>query len=237
MFLRKLERAWAVYRNFGPREVVKRIARRLGVKDPEHSKWLRRKAERDAEFDQRFGTDTGGIHDIQDHQIASENAKDAGSHIATDPGDFEGMMSDLKLPISDYTFVDLGSGKGRALILAAQYPFTKVIGVEFVPAFVESAKKNIQAAAKQVSLCSEIELQLGDAAIFNFPSGPILLFLSNPFDAPIFRKVGLNAYRSWQHERRPFTIIYMYPIHVDELTGAGWKVVERGPSWLRFDPQ
>jgi Methyltransferase domain len=237
MFLRKLERVWAVYRNFGLREAVKRVARRLGVNDPDHSNWLLRKAERDAEFDQRFGTDTGGIHDIQDHQIASKNARLAGSHIATDPSDFEEMMSDLKLPISDYTFVDLGCGKGRALILAAQHPFAKVVGVEFVPAFVESAKKNIQAAAKKVSLCSQIEIELGDAAIFNFPGGPILLYLSNPFDGPIFRRVGLNAYRSWQHERRPFTIIYMYPIHVDDLTAAGWKVVERRPSWIRFDPR
>src|SRR5258708_2654765 len=128
---RKLKRAWTVYKDFGLREIFSRSVRRLGFSDPVHSEWLRIKAEKDVEFDRRLGTDTGGIQDIQEHPIRGENAKYGGSHIASDPSDFEAMMAGLQLPVSDYAFIDLGCGKGRALILAAQYPFARVIGVEF----------------------------------------------------------------------------------------------------------
>jgi SAM-dependent methyltransferase len=224
-----------VYKDFGLRETLARSVRRLGFSDPVHSEWLRTKAEKDVEFDRRLGTDTGGIQDIQEHPILGENAKYGGSHIASDPNDFEAMMAGLQLVISDYAFIDLGCGKGRALILAAQYPFARVIGVEFVPAFVESARENVQAAAKRLSLRTKVEIEMGDATAFNFPNGPILLYLFNPFDAHVVRQVAFNAYRSWQDEKRPFTIIYMNPVHVEELTCAGWQVTKRGPAWTQFE--
>jgi hypothetical protein len=234
---RKLDRAWAVYRDLGLREVIRRVRRRLGVNDPQHAEWLRTKAERDERFDQQLGTDTGGIQDIQGHQVAGANAKHGISHIASDAGDFEAMMRDLELPVPEYTFVDLGCGKGRALILAAQHPFARVIGVDFVPAFVESAAANIQAAARRVSFRSEIQVEVGDAAEFSFPDGPVLLYLFNPFDAPIVRRVALNAHRSWQADRRPFTIMYMNPLHVDEVTAAGWRLRQQSSSWARFSSE
>ena len=235
--IRKLKRAWTVYKDEGLSEIFSRILRRLGFSDPEHSEWLRLKAEKDAQFDRRLGTDTGGIQDIQVHPILGENAKHGGSHIASDPSDFEAMMAAVDLAVSDYAFVDLGCGKGRALILAAHYPFARVIGVEFVPAFVESAKENVRAAETRLSLRSTIEIEEGDAAAFKFPSGPILLYLFNPFDAHIVRQVGLNAYRSWQKENRPFTIIYMNPIHVADLTSAGWRVTKQTPAWAQLEAQ
>jgi SAM-dependent methyltransferase len=234
---RKLKRAWAVYRDFGLREILSRSVRRLGFSDREHSEWLRIKAEKDVAFDRRLGTDTGGIQDIQEHPILGENAKYGGSHIASDPNDFETMMASLELAVSDYAFIDLGCGKGRALILAAQYPFARVIGVEFVPAFVDSARENVRAAAKRLPLLSEIEIEMADATAFNFPNGPILLYLFNPFDAHIVRQVASNAYRSWQNEKRPFTIIYMNPVHVEDLTCAGWQVTGQGPAWIQLECQ
>ena len=95
--IRKLKRAWTVYKDEGLSEIFSRILRRLGFSDPEHSEWLRLKAEKDAQFDRRLGTDTGGIQDIQVHPILGENAKHGGSHIASDPSDFEAMMAAARL--------------------------------------------------------------------------------------------------------------------------------------------
>lgn len=236
---RKARRAWRLYKDFGWRGLTYRISRRLlekvGFDDPKHVEWLRRKSEQDAEFDRMFGTDTGGVQDIIDQTALSSNANHAQSHIATEPAYFRAMIDDLQLPISRYTFVDLGSGKGRALILAANYPFAKVVGVEFVPAFVESARINILAAAESAFLRSKIELVLGDAATFEFPNGPVLLYLFNPFGSQMVRKVAENAYKSWQSERRPFTVIYMNPVHLDSFTSSGWQVTSRGAGWVQLE--
>jgi len=43
-----------------------------------------------------------------------------------------------------------------------------------------------------------------------------------------------GSYCSWQNEKRPFTIIYMNPVHADDFTSAGWHVTKQGPSWVQF---
>ncbi len=41
-----------------------------------------------------------------------------------------------------FTFVDFGAGKGRVALLAAKYPFVRVIGIEHSPRLVAAAKEN-----------------------------------------------------------------------------------------------
>ena len=69
--------------------------------------------------------------DLHDLTIDSPNAVLGGSHIATGPHQFASAMSGLDIDPRGCTFVDLGSGKGRALIMAAGYPFACIVGVEF----------------------------------------------------------------------------------------------------------
>jgi SAM-dependent methyltransferase len=235
---RRFARAWTIYQEFGIRTLAQRASRRLlrvvGVQDARHTAWLSKKSKQDAEFDRVFATDTGGIQDIVDRDVVGDNAKYGLSHIASDPADFDAMIGSLRLPLSSYTFVDLGSGKGRAVILAARYAFAKVIGVEFVREFVETAHLNVAAARSQYLLHSEIELVLQDATAFDFPSGPVLLYLFNPFDSYVLKKVAQNALRSWLRVKRPFVVVYMNPIHVESFTTSGWQVVGQGPSWVQL---
>src|SRR6476646_1262783 len=53
------------------------------------------------------------------------------------------QQSALSQSVGDFTFIDLGCGKGRVLLMASDYPFQKIVGVEFMPDLVGAAQKNI----------------------------------------------------------------------------------------------
>ncbi len=49
------------------------------------------------------------------------------------------MMRSLPRDLADYTFVDIGAGKSRTLLLASRYSFAKIVGVEFAKELVACA--------------------------------------------------------------------------------------------------
>src|ERR1700691_4568599 len=64
----------------------------------------------------------------------------------TEPGLFHEMIDAMcehnHIDLSEFVFVDLGSGKGRTLLMASDYPFQRIVGVELLPALHETAKGN-----------------------------------------------------------------------------------------------
>lgn len=78
-------------------------------------------------------------------------------------------------------FVDLGSGKGKSLILAADYPFKKIIGVEFPPELHQTAVRNIALFSREKCIQEQIQLLCMDAEQYELPTENIVLFLYNPF--------------------------------------------------------
>ena len=94
------------------------------------------------------------------------------------------------LPLDHYTFVDIGAGKGRALLVAAEAPFREVVGVELTPTMATVARANLAAAQSRPNqLLAPLRLVEGDALTTPFPTGPLLLFLFNPFEAPAVRRL------------------------------------------------
>jgi histone methylation protein DOT1 len=65
-------------------------------------------------------------------------------YFATEPWLFQQMMQALPIDFTQFTFVDLGSGKGRVLLMASDYPFKRIIGVEFMPELHRVAQENIR---------------------------------------------------------------------------------------------
>src|SRR5438552_13937135 len=45
----------------------------------------------------------------------------------TEPSLFHEMLKALKIDFREFTFIDLGSGKGRVLLMAANYPFRRIV--------------------------------------------------------------------------------------------------------------
>jgi methyltransferase family protein len=94
----------------------------------------------------------------------------------------------------DFTFIDLGSGKGRTLLMASDYPFRRIVGVELLPALNQAAQENLGRYQSKSQKCSAIESICADATEFPFPVEPTLLFtlqsVSEVWTAPYDRSLG-----------------------------------------------
>jgi len=112
----------------------------------------------------------------------------------------------------DFTFVDLGSGKGRTLLMASDYPFRRVVGVELLPALHHVAADNLSKYQSDSQKCFALGLICADATEFDFPNEPILLFLFNPFPEAGLRRVIANLEKSWREHPRKVYLLYHNPL-------------------------
>ncbi len=90
------------------------------------------------------------------------------------------------------TFVDLGAGMGRVVLLAARRPFRAVIGVEISPALAEIARENLAAAHDPRRVARDLRVVRADAGAYAFPPGDLTVYLYNPFAAPVLAAVLAN---------------------------------------------
>jgi hypothetical protein len=131
---------------------------------------------------------------------------------------FHEMLDSLKMDFRGFTFIDLGSGKGRTLLMASDYPFKHILGVELLPALHAVAETNIAAYKKDSQICFDLKSVCIDAREFEFPAGPILLYLFNPLPASGLMTVLENLKQSLEKFPRTIYIVYHNPEHESLLT-------------------
>ncbi len=143
----------------------------------------------------------------------------------TDPALFREMMSSLPIDFGEFTFVDIGSGKGRTLLLASEYPFRKIVGVELIAELHGAAEQNIRIYKSPTQRCTQIEAICADACEFVFPQTPLLLYFFNPLPKAGLRRVLRNLEQSMERSRLPVWVVYHNP--------AMDRLLEASPALLR----
>jgi SAM-dependent methyltransferase len=123
-----------------------------------------------------------------------------------------GLSEEPGFDFHEFTFVDLGSGKGRTLLMASDYPFRRIVGVELLPALNRIAQENLAQYRSELQKCFAIESFCGDASDFAFPLDPTVLFLFNPFPEAGLRQVISNLERSLAEHPRPLFLLYHNPL-------------------------
>ena len=140
------------------------------------------------------------------------------------------------LPIApcDFTFVDLGSGKGKVLAMAATIGFNRVIGVELEERLHRSAIANATTFAQRFPLATRIEPVHISASEFDFPSEPLVCYMYNPFDRQLVEVVMANLRESLRRTPRPAFVVYVNPVWGQVLRQAEWlkPLHESGPVAL-----
>jgi len=130
----------------------------------------------------------------------------------TEPGPFAEMIASLPMDLGEFTFVDLGSGKGRTLLMASEYPFRRIVGVELLPALHQIAQENLASYTSESQKCFALEAVCGDAADFPFPDEPLVLYLFNPLPESSLRRVIANLERSLRTHPRAVFVLYHNPL-------------------------
>lgn len=127
--------------------------------------------------------------------------------------------------------VDLGCGKGGALITLAEHPFGRVTGVDLSPELLHVADQNM----KKMRI-DRVDLQCVDAAAFDFDDYEYL-YLYNPFPCNVVQSVMENLVESMQRRPRPVTIIYNTPhCHDTIVAHEGFEKIAEFPSGPALPP-
>jgi len=121
-------------------------------------------------------------------------------------------MTALPIDVSEFTFVDFGSGKGAVLLYASAYPFKKILGVEFSSILHQIAESNI--AKHPLASKRPVRSIHTDATQFEIPSGPLFAFFNNPFSTLIMETVLGNIHAAVRASPR---LVYICTVRVDDL--------------------
>lgn len=131
---------------------------------------------------------------------------------------FREMLSRLNIDYSDFVLVDVGSGKGKVLLLASAYPFKKVIGVERWEDLHRIAVNNIRVYGSDRQRCTNIECVCLHACDYPLPEDPAVFYFFNPFAEQVLTRVLENIERSLLANPRRIFIIFYAPVR----RGSPW---------------
>ena len=127
------------------------------------------------------------------------------------------------LQITDQdAILDLGCGKGGALLTMAMFPFRRIAGLELCPEILRIAQENMARAG-----LNRVELIHGDAALFTDYDDFTHIYLYNPFPEPVLRSVLHNLEDSLRRAPRRLTLIYKNPRFHDLVAASGLFVLDR----------
>ena len=220
---------WKISASYeGPYRATRRLVGVLWefVRDSTPQRLRQRFGDADYDWDYRVNTTSGAVgwHDRLMGQFHS-------AYQPTEPAAFHEMFTRCSkrptpqhpaLNFRDFTFIDLGSGKGRTLLMASDYPFRRIIGVEFLQSLHEIAQQNLQQYKSESQQCFTVESICNDATAFRFPDESMVMFLFNPFPESGMRKVFANLEQSLHAHPGQFTCCTIIRYWSTSLTESGF---------------
>jgi len=189
---------------------------------------------KDRRFDRQFCVDTSGSIQLNELAISHPSRQHGQRYEGTEPAVFHRMLATLEIKHEEFTFVDFGSGKGKVLLLASDYPFKQIIGVEFAPQLHDIAQRNIRDYKSRTQKCRALKSVCMDAATFSIPDGKLLAYMANPFNEEVMVKVLGNLERSLETAPRELFILYFNPQCGYLFDKAAFlnKLVDKGRSYF-----
>ena len=136
-------------------------------------------------------------------------------------------MAQLDIDPRLFTFIDYGSGKGKAMLMASDYGFKTIIGLEYAPRLHEIGAENCRTYRGADQQCHSLQPLLGDVLDYTPPPGPIVCFMCNPFDEKTLRAVFDSWRARCESGEREIRILYLNMRNVAESA----KVLEE-QDWL-----
>jgi SAM-dependent methyltransferase len=185
-------------------------------------------------FDLRYGVDTSGLIGGGDLRTGHKNDVFNTAYYGMAPSRFRRVMEDWisdssHAAISHYSFIDLGCGKGRAVMMASEFLFRQAIGVELNTSLAKTAEANLTVWTDAARAVCPVQILCQDATEFSFPEGPCLLYLFNPFAEPVVKQLIERLEREFADRPGLLDVIYFNP-EAGELieTHAGFKLLWTG---------
>jgi predicted RNA methylase len=173
-------------------------------------------------FDQKHGTDTSGTRNIASLDVVdSPVALYAVQYQPSSAQLVRDQLDKLDIDSAEFTFIDFGSGKGRVLLIAAEYPFREIIGIEFSRELHEIALRNISRSRRPLTREIRVRSINVNAAEVELPRGDLVCFFNNPFGPPVISRVAERLVKHHRDRGCRILVIYVDPRHRDVFERCG----------------
>jgi SAM-dependent methyltransferase len=165
-------------------------------------------------IDRHYGIDTSGF--IAFAQLRSGKPSDIfnTAYCGSQPSVIRKAL-DMLPDHRNLTFFDLGCGKGRALAVASEFPFRRIVGIELVPFLATTAKANAEVMRRQFPGRTPIEVVEGDALATPIPDGPLVIYLYHPFYRRMMKGVVRNIEKRLSSSKTKAYVMYYNPVYFD----------------------
>lgn len=179
-----------------------------------------------SEYDRAHGTDTAKCRPLWlGLTIRSTNVKDGSRYQAIPEDRLRHAIQRLPIDPAKTAFLDLGCGKGLPLLVAHEFGFWRITGVEFAKQLVKTARRNARIMGANANII------YGDATEYHLDEpGPTVIFLYNPFGLSVMQRVADNL-RS--HQGHLF-IVYFTPLHPEPFD-AWLPRIHREPDYIIWE--
>jgi SAM-dependent methyltransferase len=164
-------------------------------------------------FDNQYGIRTSGFLPGSVLRLAYSIKKTTAyvGYLGVQPSIIRRMLNILPHH-NDATFLDLGCGKGRALVVASEFPFRSVMGVEICPELVKVAKENAQVIARNLPDRTPITVVNTNALDYALPECNLIIFLYNPFGEDLITRLLTNIETGPLKGDSSIRVIYSNPV-------------------------
>jgi SAM-dependent methyltransferase len=186
-------------------------------------------------FDLENGVRTSGLVAGRDLKTGHRHQRHATAYYGVAPSVFHSLIDRWRrsrpiAPVEEYTFIDLGAGMGRAMLLAAELPFRQVLGVEFHPTLARIGRRNMAKWRVDDRAVAPMRMYCRDAVEFNLPKGPCVVFLFNPFGETVMKRLLERWRTALKGRERQLDLLYVNNEHdrILRIT-PGWHRLFYGP--------
>ena len=165
-------------------------------------------------FDGEYGVRTSGLIAGRDLKSGHQHDRHATAYFGVAPSVFRGLIRNWRRSrprggLEAFTFVDVGAGMGRAVLLASEMPFKAVVGVELHPGLAGIARRNLTVWRRNGRARTPVKMICEDALEFAWPDGPCVAFLFNPFGAVMMRRLLKGLALRFKGRKGELDILYV----------------------------
>jgi SAM-dependent methyltransferase len=187
-------------------KTVKKVLPRLPFMRDIYLGWRRRHP-----FDREYGIDTSGFASADDLAPDPEARKEMQCYGGSQPGIVRRVVATLP-DKGESTFVDLGCGKGRVLVVASEFNFKSIIGVDLSKAMLDTARSNAAVVEARFPGRTPIRLLEGNAFKYMPESGPTVFYLYHPFGREGVAEFVRALEQRIEGDTAPVFVVYCNPV-------------------------
>ncbi len=158
-------------------------------------------------WDRKNGVDTSGHIAVADLDVVGSNQGLGHGAVSTSPKTFQYFSRYFPANRGEFTYIDMGCGKGRTLLLASTMGFRRVIGVEFAPLLCEVARSNLKQFCRARGLGEIGSVVDADATEYRLPDDNLVIYFGNPFFPELWPRMVANLVRGFRERPRKVYVV------------------------------